>query len=157
MAPAPSCCDDSPSGCIFDKALLAQQARCECATRRAVGERLLVECSSAVARTHCVLLAALLHERARFALKLPPPGRPVIHMQALRLQCGGLRALQQSMERDGDGDAAGDGTDRPARPDVHQLVAQAQARHGSLTDLPWPGLVAAIASWQMPRRRGPPA
>ena len=48
-------------------------------------ERDLLECTSPVARINCGTLAALLHERARFALRLPAPGRPLMHVQSLRL------------------------------------------------------------------------
>ena len=80
-----------------------------------------------------------MRERARFALRLPPPGQPLIHMHALRLQCGGLAALRQAL----------DGDER----DVHRMVGQAQARHGSLAELPWASIVAALAAWQPARRR----
>lgn len=135
------CSDEGPRGCVFAKALLARAAACECATRRHVGERALVECASPVALTNCATLAALLRERARFALKLPPEGRPMMHVQALRLQCGGLSALQEAL-------AAG-------HRDVHRLVGLAQDRHGSLTDLPWESLVRTLAAWQPPRRGAP--
>lgn len=135
--PGALCCD-SDRACVFAKALLARTAVCERAERRAVAERVLVECASPVARTNCGTLAALMHERARFALRLPSAGRPLIHMQALRLQCGGLKALQQSLGSD--------------EPDVHRMVGAAQERHGSLTELPWDTLVAALAAWQPPRR-----
>jgi len=131
------CCEGDPA-CVFAKALLARTADCELATRRSLGERELLECPSPVARTNCGTLAALMHERARFALRLPPPGRPLIHMLALRLQCGGLAALQQVLGSDGR--------------DVHRMVALAHDRHGSLTDLPWAALVTALAAWQPPRR-----
>ena len=134
----PALCCDSDQACVFAKALLSHTAGCELAQRRGIAERVLVECPSPVARTNCGTLAALLHERARFALRLPPPGRPLIHMQALRLQCGGLTALQQVLEA-------------PDR-DVHRLVGAAHDRHGSLADLPWAPLVAALAAWQPPRR-----
>ncbi len=133
-----TCCE-SDRGCVFAKALLAQQAGCELAQRRAVAERVLVECPSPVARTNCGTLAALLQERARFALRLPPPGRPLIHMHALRLQCGGAAALQQVLQS----------ADR----DVHRMVGLAHERHGSLTELPWAAMVPALVAWQ-PRRRG---
>jgi hypothetical protein len=56
----------------------------------------------------------------------------------LRLQCGGLIALQAA--------SAGEGAD------VHSLVGLAHERHGSLTELPWDRLVPALAAWQPPRR-----
>jgi hypothetical protein len=131
-------CCDSDRSCVFAKAVLSHTAGCELSQRRAVAERVLVECPSPVARTNCGTLAALMHERARFALRLPLPGRPLIHMQALRLQCGGLAALQKVLGSD----------DR----DVHRMVGTAHERHGSLTELPWAALVQALVEWQPPRR-----
>jgi hypothetical protein len=135
-------CCDSDTACVFAKALLARAASCELATRRAVGERDLLECPSPVARTNCGTLAALLHERARFALRLPRPGPPLIHAQALRLQCGGLAGIQQALGATSD--------------DVHRLVGQAHERHGSLTELPWAAVVATVVDWQPRRRRRAP-
>lgn len=137
LPPVNGCCESSAS-CVFSKALLAQQASCALAQRRAIGEQSAIECPSPVARTNCGTLAALMHERARFALRLPPPGRPLIHVHAMRLQCGGLAALQRVLECNGR--------------DVHAMVGLAHERHGSLTELPWQPLVGALVEWQ-PRRR----
>jgi hypothetical protein len=134
-----SACCESAQACVFSKALLARAASCELSQRTCVGEREVLTCGSPVARINCGTLAALLHERARFALRLPAPGRPLMHVHALRLQCGGLTALRRELAA--------------AEPDVHRMVAGAQERHGSLAALPWETLVAAIANWQ-PRRRG---
>lgn len=138
--PGPSACCESGAVCVFAKALLARAALCELSARRSIGERELVECSSAVARTHCGTLAALMHERARFALRLPSPGRPMIHAQALRLHCGGLIGLQQVLGAE--------------QTDVHAMVGAAHERHGSLAALPWEAIVRAITQWQPRSRRG---
>lgn len=139
-APSGECCG-SAGACVFSKALLARTAACELAQRSSLGEQELVVCGAPVARINCGTLAALLHERARFALRLPAPGRPLMHVHALRLQCGGLAALRE-MQTDGDAD-------------VHRMVAAARERHGSLADLPWERIVPAVAGWQ-PRRRTAP-
>lgn len=131
-------CCEGPMACVFAKALLARHARCGLAQRQQHAERTLLNCNSQVAHTNCRLLAELLHERARFALRLPPAGRPLMHAQSMRLQCGGLIALQQHLQ-------AWDA-------DVHGMVGLAQERHVSLTDLPWEQLVPMLASWQPPRR-----
>ena len=135
-----SCCSDGTHPCVFAKALFAHEAHCALARRESVGERAVVECSSPPARLNCGMLAALLRERSRFVLRLPPEGRPLLHQQSLRLQCGGLAALQAALGA--------------ARCDVHELVGDAQRRHGSLTELPWADLVAQVAVWA-PRRRRP--
>lgn len=141
--PSSGCCGPG-HGCVFAKALLAQAAECACSRRRSVGEQLAIDCAVPVAQANCSLLARLLHERARFALRLPPEGRPMMHAQALRLQCGGLAALQQLLEVD--------------ERDAHRLVQLAQQRHDGLTKLPWEALVAALSAWQAMRRRTrPPA
>lgn len=127
-------------GCVFAKALLASAAGCALARRRSVGEREAVECASPVAHMNCETLAALMRERARFALRLPGAQAPLMHAQALRLQCGGLAGLAQVLQTD------------PR--DVHVLVGLAQARHGALAELPWDGVVAALRAWA-PRRRRP--
>lgn len=138
-SPAPGACCESGSTCVFAKALLARVTTCERAARRSIGERDIVECSSVVARTDCGTLAALMHERARFALRLPRPGHLMIHAQALRLHCGGLMGLQRALG------------DPPA--DVHAMVGAAHERYGSLTQLPWDAIVRDIAEWQPHRRR----
>jgi hypothetical protein len=138
-------CPPPRHGCLFAKALLADSARCECAERASSGEQALVHCTRPVAHHNCETLAALLHERARFALKLPGAGRPLLHMQALRLQCGGLAALQQYLASPSAHAGAGD---------VHALTRAAMARHGSLAELPWDQLVAALVQWKPRARRG---
>lgn len=137
-APAVSCCAaPGANACVFAKALLSRAAGCELAARRTRGEQEVLECTSPVARINCATLAALFHERARFALRLPAPGRPLMHQHAMRLQCGGLAALRESIGGDGD---------------VHRLVVAAHERHASLTALPWDALVASLVAWT-PRRR----
>lgn len=138
--PAGACCA-GPDACVFTKALLVGQARCGLAERQAVGERDLVTCRSPVAHHNCDTLAALLRERATFALRLPRHGAPIEHAKALRLQCGGLLGLRQALAAD--------------EPDVHALVLAAHGRWGSLLDAPWQDIVPAIVAWQPRARRGP--
>jgi hypothetical protein len=133
----PSCCHGA-SACVFTKALLAQSARCGLAQRQSVGEADVLVCASPVAHVNCGTLAALMRERAGFALRLPRPPAPLVHARALQLQCGGLAALREQLQAPGT--------------DVHGLVALAHERHGSLMDLPWQPMVVAMAAWQ-PRRR----
>jgi hypothetical protein len=122
---------------------LARAAVCELSQRRSLGEREIVECTSAVARTNCGTLAALMHERARFALRLPGPGHPMIHAQALKLHCGGLLGLQRALGA--------------AQANVHVMVGVVHERYGSMTELPWDEIVRDLAGWQPHRRRKTPS
>jgi hypothetical protein len=128
-----------PAPCVFEKALAAGCASCATSVRRALAEREAIGCASPTARTNCATLAALLRERAAFALRLAAAG-PLPHAAAMRLACGGLAALRQCAA--------------PEETDVHRAVASAQARFGSLADLPWPQVVAGIVAWQGRRRAG---
>ncbi|MDP3699352.1 MAG: hypothetical protein Q8R72_00440 [Hylemonella sp.] len=129
----------NPLPCVFQGALLARHAVCELVQRRSLAERETLACPSAPAHLNCETLERLFVERATFPLKLRP-GAPLTHATVMRLHCGGLRGMQQVLQTD--------------HADVHRLIGQAQEAHGSLTDLPWPDIVAQIMAWQ-PRRRTP--
>ncbi len=133
-------CADHPAACVFRASLLAHSAVCEMSRREGCEGHEVVVCSSPVARMNCGTLAALLRERARFALKLPRASQPLLHAQTMRLHCGGIAGLRQALGAD--------------HADVHRLVALAHERHGSLTELPWVPIVQAVVAWQPRRRRG---
>jgi hypothetical protein len=125
--------------CAFGRAILAGQAGCTLARRRALGEQEGILCASPVAHVNCATLLALLRERSTFALKLPPSTAPLPHAHTLRLQCGGIRAVAAAL---GEASAA----------DVHAVIAGARERWGELAAIPFEPVVRAIAAWQ-PRRR----
>ena len=128
----------NPQPCVFEKALQARCAECELAVRHAVAEREAVACASPVARTNCATLLALLRERSAFPLKLAPDAAAP-HAVTLKVQCGGLAGLRRVVDSGGT--------------DVHQLVSAAREQHGSLVDIPWPDIVAAVQAWQGRRRQ----
>lgn len=139
-----ACCGAPADGCVFDKALLARAAGCARVQRRPEGEREWLVCGHPPSRFNCETLLARLRERSTFALRLPPGGRPLLHAQALRLQCGGLAALEQLPEAPPQG-----------RADVCALAQALQGEDGAYAGLPWGALVPQVAAWP-PRRRGPP-
>lgn len=141
-ASAAAACCAAHASCVFARAIQARAAVCELATRQVRGERELIDCPSPVARENCTTLAALMHERARFALRLPRPGELLMHAQALRLQCGGLSGLQEVLSAE--------------QPDVHRMIGAVHAGDGRLADLPWDRIVEAMVRWQGRRRRAPP-
>ncbi len=128
------------ASCVFERAILVGCVQCTLARPHALAEREVVACSLEVARINCTTLESLFHERARFALRLPRAGVPIVHAKVMQLQCGGLRGLQTALAA--------------PRADVHAMVQQAKANDTSLLDLPWGDIVADIVAWQ-PRRRAP--
>jgi len=131
---AAGCCGVT-HGCVFAKALLARTAACRWSGRQLAGEATVIDCRSSAAHGDCESFTALLAGSARFALRLPTAGRPMLHVQALRLQCGGIAALRSHLQA--------------PEADVHELVSRARPWDA----LPWPELVRLLAAWQ-PRRRG---
>jgi hypothetical protein len=123
----------NPQPCVFEKALAAGCATCALSVRRALAERETIGCTSPPARSNCTTLAVLTRERSTFALRLPP-GAPLPHATTMRLSCGGLAGLRECVGAE--------------ERDVHRLVAAAQARYGSLVELPWPDIVVAVMAWQ---------
>ena len=134
---------EAPLPCIFARAILARQAACPLATLSLVGEAERGQCASPVANTNCETLHALLRERARFTLRLPPPEVPLPHASELRLQCGGLRGLAVAL---GEPDAA--------PPDVHALVMRSRAAFDGLLGIPFAAVVASMVRWEGRPRAG---
>jgi hypothetical protein len=137
-APAATSCCGPARRCVFAKALHARSTACALSARQSEGELMHVVCTEPAARQRCATFASLLHERSRFALRLPAPGTVLLHVQALRLQCGGLDALRVLV---------GEGP-----PDVNRDVERAVARYDDLAQLPWNVIVGAVVAWQPPRR-----
>ena len=127
--------------CVFEKALLAGMAVCECATAQALAERQLIACTSPVARVDCGQLASLLREKSAFALGLTTTQRILPHAMVMKIQCGGLAGLHQLLD--------------PAAPVPHvrALVFRAKEQCGELGKLPFSEIVKGVAAFQLRRRR----
>ncbi len=119
--------------CAFARAVLVRQASCPLATMALEGEAERPRCASPVANANCVTLRAMMRERATFALRLAPPPAPLPHAAELRLQCGGLAGLAESLG------AAG----APVT-DVHDLVGRARETFGGFLGIPFDRVVASI-------------
>lgn len=119
---------------------MAQTAGCSQVLRGHAAEQLRLSCASAESRARCLVWRDAMHERARFALKLPPSGRPLLHQQALRLQCGGIAAVAQLLE-----------AERPAN--IAGLLQQAEAAFHHPEDAPWDRWVILLRQWQPRQRR----
>lgn len=128
-----------PAPCAFEPALAAACVTCTAAVRRALAEREAIGCGSPAAQCRCAAFAALLRERAAFALGRTPNGAWP-HAALRRLGCGGLAGLRACVD--------------PAEGDVVRLVAAASARYGEFAQLPWQPIVAAVAATPTRRQGG---
>ena len=130
--------------CAFEKAVLSRRCECECAQRFNVAEREGVTCTTRTAQPDCMALLSLLHEHARFTLRLIDPDSPLPHGKEIKVQCGGLLGLQRLLQPDLQDERVGN---------VHALVQNALRRYGSFEKLPTEEIVRGIATFQARRRR----
>ena len=115
----------TPLHCPFEKTILTHCAACSKAEKHNIAEREVVACNSVKAHERCIAFRDLLRHNFIFALgKLHIDG-PLPHAQEMRMQCGGLKGLQFSLE----------GGDQVH--DVAALVEMAQQRYGELVKLPY--------------------
>jgi len=118
-----------PRNCPFEKSVLAHCAACSRAVKHNIAEREVVACDNAQAHERCIALRDLLRSNFAFALgKLHIDG-PMPHAQEMRMQCGGLKGLQVTL----------DGSEVVG--DVDGLLDQALQRYGDLAELPYSQIV----------------
>jgi len=118
-----------PRHCPFEKSILTHCASCSKAEKRNIAEREVVSCNSSIAHERCIQLRDLLRQNFTFALgKLHIDG-PLPHAQEMRIQCGGLRSLQFTL--DGDEEVH----------DISELLVMAQKKYGELAELPYSKIV----------------
>jgi hypothetical protein len=118
-----------PRYCPFEKSVLTHCAACSRAVKHNIAEREVVACNSAQAHERCIALRALLRSNFAFALGKLHIEAPLPHAQEMRMQCGGLKGLQVTL----------DGNEVVA--DVDSLLDQALQRYGDLGELPYSQIV----------------
>jgi hypothetical protein len=118
-----------PRRCPFEKSVLTHCAACSKAEKRNIAEREVIDCSSAKAHERCIALRDSLRDNFTFALGKPHIDGPLPHAQEMRMQCGGLKGLQFTM----------DGSDQVH--DIAALLEFAQKKFGGLADFPYAQIV----------------
>ncbi|MGA7749901.1 MAG: hypothetical protein WCA63_07100 [Gallionella sp.] len=118
-----------PGTCPFEKSILTNCAACSKAEKRNIAEREIVACNTPEALERCIALRNLLRLNFTFALGKSHIDGPLPHAQEMRMQCGGLRGLQFSLD------------DNDQVHDVATLLEMSQQKFGSLTDFPYAQIV----------------
>jgi hypothetical protein len=111
--------------CPFGKSILTRCVSCSLAEKHNVAEREVVACSDEASLELCVELHDALRHNFAFALHRRDTAEPLTHAQEMRVQCGGLKGLQYSLDESGDVS------------DVAGLVALAIQKFGELADFPY--------------------
>ena len=115
--------------CPFEKSILTRCTACSLAEKHNLAEREIVACSNESSLELCVAFRDALRLNFTFALGLSHIDGPLPHAQEMRLQCGGLRGLQVTI--DGEAEVR----------DTAMLVRQAQEKYGALADYPYSQIV----------------
>jgi hypothetical protein len=129
--------------CAFEKSVLTNECHCHLAERFCIAEREGVHCRSADSQQRCLRWLELLREQARFALRTEEERRLLPHGKAIRLQVGGMRGLQKLLPVD---------DDEASAIDVDRALNNAQARFGTLDQVPFSDIMRDVAAYQVRKR-----
>jgi hypothetical protein len=134
--------------CPFEKAILTRRFGCEHCIKLNIAEREAVGCRSHTAHMDCLALLDMLRHNAMFALKLTHIVGKLPHAKEMRVQCGGLLGLRNTV--------LPELADEPGVQNIFAVVTAAQTRPGGFDDLPFQEIVKSIAAFEArPKRSGP--
>ena len=120
--------------CPFERAILRSCAACLLAERLQIAERELLTCRNADSHLRCGEFYERLRQSFAFALGKPKIVAPLPHGQEMRVQCGGLKGLQQIL------------SDDQAVENIDELRVLALQHWGDVDDIPFSAIVHAAAS-----------
>lgn len=129
--------------CVFAKAILRRCCTCSRSQKLFIAEREAVSCLSPGGRQRCEEVLEVLRDKASFALKQSHIVGPLPHAKELKVQCGGMLGLQESLTHQASELVA----------DIHQLLEQSFEEYGSAEALPYSEVVRTITSFQPRNKR----
>lgn len=133
--------NDAP--CIFAKAILRRCCGCSRSQKLLIAEREAVACKSPGGRQRCGEVLEILRSKAGFALKLQHIDGPLPHAKELKVQCGGMLGVQESLSQ----------TPADHVEDIHHMLEDAFEKFGSADNIPYSEVVRTITSFQPRNKR----
>ena len=130
----------NPLPCIFRKAILSNKFDCEKVQHLNIAERETVNCSSGDAHKTCFNLLKLLEENSQVALHLTDINIQLTHIKAMKIQCGGLLGIQNSLKLSGE------------VVNIYSLLKQALLEFQTLDDFPYQSIVGIIVHYEVRKR-----
>jgi len=137
--------DYNSNPCAFYKAVLRRCAGCSRAQKVFIAEREAVACKSPGAQQRCKEVVQVMREKALFALKLTHLEGTLPHGKEIKVECGGLLGLQAAIHPELQSETVAD---------IHGLLDEAVARHGSTETLPYSEVVKFVVHYQSRPKRG---
>lgn len=120
--------------CPFERSILRNCAACALAERLQIAEREAVMCQTASGHTRCKALYAQFRRSFSFALGVLRDDIPLPHAREMRVQCGGLKGLQYTLN--GSAEIG----------NIDDLVTTALKQWGAIAEIPYSDVVRSAAS-----------
>ncbi|MGF1546675.1 MAG: hypothetical protein ACFCUG_05080 [Thiotrichales bacterium] len=139
--------DVNPCRCVFEKAINARRCDCRLKHRFMLAGREGVSCTNARALTVCADYLDAIRHGSRFSLGIKRIEGPLPHSLELRVQAGGLLALQAELFPDQ--------ATAVEVYDIYQVLDRAVIRFGAVAEFPYATLVRGVVAFEVPRRRPP--
>ena len=120
--------------CPFERSILRSCAACAQSEKIQIAERELVKCRNSASHSRCIELYAHLRRSFSFALGTLRVDTPLPHVQEMRVQCGGLKGLQHTLNGSTEVE------------NVDELLENALRQWGEIEDIPYSDVVHAAAT-----------
>ena len=120
--------------CPFERSILRGCAACAQSEKIQIAERELVKCRNSASHSRCIELYAHLRRSFSFALGTLRVDTPLPHVQEMRVQCGGLKGLQHTLNGSTEVE------------NVDELLENALRQWGEIEDIPYSDVVHAAAT-----------
>jgi len=120
--------------CPFERSILRGCAACAQSEKIQIAERELVKCRNMASHSRCIELYVHLRRSFSFALGTLRVDTPLPHVQEMRVQCGGLKGLQHTLNGSTEVE------------NVDELLENALRQWGEIEDIPYSDVVHAAAT-----------
>jgi len=134
--------------CVFEKALLNQQAKCRLSRHFCLADREGYACENKESSEKCTKFLENLRKNSTFVLKLHEISGPLPHNMEVRVQAGGLMGLAKLVDVNAEGQSK-----KPVVDDIDQILSEAQKKYGLLDNLPYSTIIQSVVQFQGRRRR----
>ncbi len=134
----------NPLPCIFRKAILSYKFDCEKVQHLNIAERETVNCSSENAHKICFNLLKLLEKNSQVALHLTDINTQLTHNKAMKIQCGGLLGIRNSLKLSDESLS------------IYSLLKQALLEFKSLENLPYQNIIGIIVHYEVRKKHSTP-
>lgn len=131
--------------CVFEKAILTRRYNCEKAVHINIAEREATGCNDPAAQQQCHKLLELLRNKAAFSLKMTRVHSSLPHAKEIKIQCGGLNGLQQSLANTNSVSASTE--------NIVGLIQDATRNFQMLDKFPFQEIIKSITAYEGRKRK----